>query len=143
MTTASTEWPPSSSKRVLVVRPRSASETAIGRSEVARKAVSSAPRNAFGTSTIASKGVAPRPGQVSRGAGAVPHLGQHLRLAFESVPAVLVDLRHRLRHRIPMPGKKDLRFKGGQAIERVQVGGDVALGVGDHRAALAEDQVAG
>ena len=42
-----------------------------------------------------------------------------------------------------MPGKKDLRFKGGQAIERVQVGGDVALGVGDHRAALAEDQVAG
>ena len=41
-----------------------------------------------------------------------------------------------------MAGEQDAGLQGRQAVERLQVGGDVALGVGDHRAAVAEDQVA-
>src|SRR5579864_4768883 len=61
MTTASTEWPPSISYRVLVVRPRSAGDTAIGASELIRKSAASADLSALGRSRISSKLLAPRP----------------------------------------------------------------------------------
>src|SRR2546423_9408080 len=58
--TASTEWPPSSSKRLLVVRPLAACETAMDCNEVMRKSRSSSSRSDFGTSRIAAKLDTPR-----------------------------------------------------------------------------------
>src|SRR5207302_9512073 len=56
---------------------------------------------------------------------------------------VLSDLGYGLGHRVPVAGEKNPRLQRLQAVERPQVCGDVAFRVGDHRAALAQDQVPG
>src|SRR5579859_1338378 len=229
MTTASTVWPPSSSKSVLVVRPESASDVATGTSEVIRKASSSRARSALGTSRISANDAAPRATQPitwrRRNAGSPPaanqasssvsgheriaglgsgtglrygleyvlavrqanarmalvdqllqvrahgHLGRHqqlfadsravnalgqlaggatsarklsanLRLAVEPVGAVLLELRPRVFDGVPVARKQDRGVEADQPVEGPDVGGHIALGIGDHRAALAEDEVA-
>ena len=42
-----------------------------------------------------------------------------------------------------MPGKQDAGVELGELVQGSEIGGDVAFRVGDHGAALAEDQVAG
>ena len=73
----------------------------------------------------------------------MPHLVKDLPLPFEAVHPVLVDLPHRVLDRIPMAREEHSGVEGGQLLQRAQVRGHVALRVSDHRAAAAEDQVAG
>ena len=81
--------------------------------------------------------------ELGRGTTASVHLSQDLRLAFEAVAAILLDLGRGLGHRVPVAGEKNPRLQRRQAVERPEVCGDVAFRIGDHRAALAEDQVPG
>src|SRR5579859_3075736 len=230
MTTASTVWPPSSSKSVLVVRPESASDVATGTSEVMRKASSSRARSALGTSRMSANDAAPRVtqpitwrrrnagsppaanqasssvcgheriaglasftrglrygleyvfavrqadahaslvdqllqvrahrhlgrdhqlvadaravnalGQLAGRAASARQLGANLRLAVEPVGAVLLELRPRVLDRVPVAWKQDRGVERDQPVERPDVSGYVALRVGDHRAAPAQDEVA-
>src|SRR5882762_1977903 len=82
-------------------------------------------------------------GELSCAATTTPHLRQDLRFTFDPVSAVLLDFPHRVIDRIPVTRKQHSRMKGGQLVERLQVSRDVALRVRDHRAAAAEDEVAG
>src|SRR2546428_2034041 len=83
------------------------------------------------------------PGQLLGGAASPLDLGKHLPLASEPVGAVLLDLRHRIGHRVPVPWKQHPGIQGCKALERAEVGRDVALWVSDHRAPAPEHEVSG
>ena len=56
-------------------------------------------------------------GELACGARTPSQLGADLRLAVESMRAVLVKLGGRIRDQIPVPRIEDLRVEGDQAVE--------------------------
>src|SRR5713226_8282496 len=70
-------------------------------------------------------------------------LRQHLRLAGEPMCPVLLELRHRISDRVPVARKQHPRLERLEPLQGAQVGGDVAFGKSDHRAAPPEDEVTG